>query len=152
MAYNFNPRSRVGNDNLDGLFGYSTIDFNPRSRVGNDHFSSVLLFLLLHFNPRSRAGNDKNNAVKSSEDYTISIHVPGWGTTSFLFAQIVALYISIHVPAWGTTLLEEKQYDTITFQSTLPRGERHKRYRKKERKTYFNPRSRVVNDSRRHTA
>ena len=33
---NFNPRSRVGNDNkIDDLVGLK-INFNPRSRVGND--------------------------------------------------------------------------------------------------------------------
>ena len=54
----FNPRSRVGNDDvrqnklcLDG-------HFNPRSRVGNDAASPAFSYMTSYFNPRSRVGND----------------------------------------------------------------------------------------------
>ena len=33
---NFNPRSRVGNDEQFTLKDIPALDFNPRSRVGND--------------------------------------------------------------------------------------------------------------------
>ena len=55
--------------------------------------------------------------------------------------------ISIHVPAWGTT-----QFDSLgvqyfrSFQSTFPRGERRKRDTVLKRDGDFNPRSRVGND------
>ena len=35
-AQDFNPRSRVGNDQVEQAFKEYTSDFNPRSRVGND--------------------------------------------------------------------------------------------------------------------
>ena len=56
----------------------------------------------------------------------ISIHVPAWGTTYQILQSLRLLPISIHVPAWGTTLsasVIQCKYD------------------------YFNPRSRVGNDS-----
>ena len=122
-------------------------DFNPRSRVGNDlgrTLSDLFLIISIHvpawgtttaglkggayvqdFNPRSRVGND----CKCEHWLTIffiSIHVPAWGTTQFpnliKFADILFQStfprgerladpiatpavgsISIHVPAWGTT-------------------------------------------------
>ena len=33
---NFNPRSRVGNDDSNDCKPHTIINFNPRSRVGND--------------------------------------------------------------------------------------------------------------------
>ena len=61
------------------------------------------MLLPKHFNPRSRVGNDHEDRVPSADDQ-ISIHVPAWGPTKF--------------PALGISLGE--------FQSTFPRGERHK--------------------------
>ena len=55
-------------------------NFNPRSRVGNDECFDVFVRAFVDFNPRSRVGNDAIiNA--SDDDYNISIHVPAWGTT-----------------------------------------------------------------------
>ena len=54
-----------------------------------------------HFNPRSREGSDKGYAI---------------------IANLVA--ISIHAPARGATLEYDYETKTLTFQSTLPRGER----------------------------
>ena len=142
----FNPRSRVGNDVrgtgtdcITGGFqstfprgerqksgrGYSRVCyFNPRSRVGNDNQGTGQYRVWFYFNPRSRVGNDRliKNLVK---DCRISIHVPAWGTTSWLSTRCLFSIISIHVPAWGTTVF-----------STISGGER----------LHFNPRSRVGND------
>ena len=79
--YNFNPRSRVGNDKGDIYLIATEKDFNPRSRVGNDEYSE-----------------DKNG------NRLISIHVPAWGTTKSVIVSTNSTRISIHVPAWGTTL------------------------------------------------
>ena len=77
----FNPRSRVGNDNLEEKDGCSRGNFNPRSRVGNDRHGDCGTQILTpfqstfprgerrkagqrtrsrhhNFNPRSRVGND----------------------------------------------------------------------------------------------
>ena len=77
---------------------------------------------------------------------TISIHVPTWGTTWFMFSDNTVLHdfnprphvgdderigviaqdvlISIHVPTWGTTPTEKRIMRLIIFQSTSPRGGR----------------------------
>ena len=80
LGVNFNPRSRVGNDTLGTLTVTFAADFNPRSRVGNDLKRLKMPESLQYFNPRSRVGND-DMAYADYDFYTISIHVPAWGTT-----------------------------------------------------------------------
>ena len=125
--------------------------------------------------------------------FVISIYVPAWGTTWFVKSLCIRHKISIHVPAWGTTqsvaaCVGRQDYFnprsrvgndglglgdgalTSKFQSTFPRGERHKALyifpppitfqatfprgeRQKNVKLTaggicdFNPRSRVGNDA-----
>ena len=77
---NFNPRSRVGNDQVRYMRIPDHYHFNPRSRVGNDSNVPIMLSprklfqstfprgerpeyrvsaaSFFHFNPRSRVGND----------------------------------------------------------------------------------------------
>ena len=54
--------------------------------------------------------------------------------------------ISIHVPAWGTTTEMVEISLNTSFQSTFPRGERRRGYIAERKCWYFNPRSRVGND------
>ena len=79
-----------------------------------------------NFNPRSRVGND-GNIPPPETDGNISIHVPAWGTTT-CFSHVTTGYgISIHVPAWGTTEIRSTlNRPSGLFQSTFPRGERHR--------------------------
>ena len=56
--YNFNPRSRVGNDSIPFSPLMETSNFNPRSRVGNDDSNDCKPHTIINFNPRSRVGND----------------------------------------------------------------------------------------------
>ena len=143
---NFNPRSRVGNDNAFARVASLPRNFNPRSRVGNDlstHVSSAILYIFqstfprgerrnsfnsshnaTNFNPRSRVGNDVIRCTK-------------------FYAQC---RISIHVPAWGTTLPDCHSPHCQPFQSTFPRGERRQSKAIIRWLVYFNPRSRVGND------
>ena len=80
LLCNFNPRSRVGNDEEaekkleemekfqstfprgERLHGIHTFllqgYFNPRSRVGNDRCNNRQTYNSQYFNPRSRVGND----------------------------------------------------------------------------------------------
>ena len=71
------PRGERPEKHGDSGYGYH---FNPRSRVGNDDISTMFTKEENNFNPRSRVGND---AVGDSykRDRGISIHVPAWGTT-----------------------------------------------------------------------
>ncbi len=122
----FNPRSRVGSDDLFDILGArivpvsihapawgATIEqrlwrryargFNPRSRVGSDSERVRLAFIVVSFNPRSRVGSDP-------------FAVRGAGA------------------------------DTL-FQSTLPRGERRWWHAGHDSMRGFNPRSRVGSDT-----
>ena len=78
--------------------------------------------------------------------FVISIHVLAWGTTTNEAARLSVVHISIHVPARGTTSETTVDYGQNVFQSTFPRGERHKPRRQIPVTDYFNPRSREGND------
>ena len=120
----FNPRSRVGNDGWSYSDRICDRDFNPHSCVGNDTKCEKKLRSYPDFNPRSLVGNDDSKHPRHCF-FSISIHVPSWGTTdimdlctlSLLFqstfprgerliplvTHVKSQVISIHVPSWGTT-------------------------------------------------
>ncbi len=56
------------------------------------------------FNPRSRVGSDGGALV-----------------------PLTYQHVSIHAPAWGATYRNQNHHTKQKFQSTLPRGERHRR-------------------------
>ena len=99
-------------------------NFNPRSRVGNDLIPSLLNALSgisIHVPAWGTTTKLTDHITRSD----ISIHVPAWGTTWGSFEidggkvdfnprsrvgnddmtenALVFVIISIHVPAWGTT-------------------------------------------------
>ena len=141
----FNPRSRVGNDNLYDVIAESFIISIHVPAWGTTGYTALGKLLAIfqstfprgerperracrehreHFNPRSRVGNDFDRLVDGLPT-NISIHVPAWGTTAKLRPQERGQEISIHVPAWGTTDGAKKTInEDIIFQSTFPRGER----------------------------
>ena len=125
QRYNFNPRSRVGNDvgmfnglSATGVF-QSTFPRGERRKCRRQSISTW------NFNPRSRVGNDDTTGVQKGVSAIISIHVPAWGTTYLPMCVDDYIRISIHVPAWGTTL--QASFNVISSVD-------------------FNPRSRVGND------
>ena len=64
---------------------FTLFNFNPRSRVGNDGMEIITTWTKTeNFNPRSRVGNDVRPVCIFSSSIFISIHVPAWGTTNFL--------------------------------------------------------------------
>ena len=54
----FNPRARVGRDNLPDRDGYQERCFNPRARVGRDVDQALQILVDSGFNPRARVGRD----------------------------------------------------------------------------------------------
>ena len=94
-------------------------------------------------------GSDSNIQFVSAISF-VSIHAPAWGATiksdeelsvtasfnprSRVGSDVGANWskvrqgnVSIHAPAWGaTTEAEPYTKEQMEFQSTLPRGERHK--------------------------
>ena len=120
---NFNPRSRVGNDDdvPDGALdknisihvpAWGTTAWKSRSSRRKTFQSTFprgerperpnAAVSAKNFNPRSRVGNDCIIRLPLYFSF-ISIHVPAWGTTEFLATENKDNVISIHVPAWGTT-------------------------------------------------
>ena len=124
------------------------IEFQSTFPRGERRFSARDSAQHKNFNPRSRVGNDRDDTGNESDD-DISIHVPAWGTTRQCGRRLQLPKISIHVPAWGTTENSRKENDrSHRFQSTFPRGERPEKLIEEREEIYFNPRSRVGNDSK----
>ena len=120
---NFNPRSRVGNDNcrtkrrrvcarFQSTFPRGERLLLRRRCLKNSVFQSTFPRGERHwshnqpandrnFNPRSRVGND-----------------------GLKLCLVPVQKISIHVPAWGTTEIVVPSGCFHSFQSTFPRGER----------------------------
>ena len=169
MSFYFNPRSRVGNDGqVPQQLNQCVISIHVPAWGTTVHFCDLAISHF-YFNPRSRVGNDEWNQVDNIYS-SISIHVPAWGTTRQEDMTTITIYnfnprsrvgndagssyhhhadsISIHVPAWGTTHAGRRRAKGEKFQSTFPRGERRQRKSTKPRISYFNPRSRVGNDSK----
>ena len=78
----------------------------------------------------------------------ISIHAPTWGATQRIWSIIRYSYISIHAPTWGATQNSPENADALKFQSTHPRGVRHRNRIPRTRSPYFNPRTHVGCDIR----
>ena len=57
----------------------------------------------------------------------VSIHAPAWGATGGDMGPHFAGMVSIHAPAWGATRTQQERVEQQQFQSTHPRGVRHKR-------------------------
>ena len=98
----------------------------------------------------------------------VSIHAPTWGATKAKEVEVSPLEVSIHAPTWGATRIRGPDQDgwrcfnprshvgsdmalpinspNPTFQSTLPRGERHPAAADQHATLCFNPRSHVGSD------
>ena len=125
---------------------FSRANFNPRSRVGNDNDSEGILYCMLNFNPRSRVGND--HILRFGSDVgSISIHVPAWGTTKNPQRRAAHLFpFQSTFPRGERLKWVGKNELRALFQSTFPRGERLDMAYHFPLSQDFNPRSRVGND------
>ena len=100
-------------------------DFNPRSREGSDCTVCDDRRHSGHFNPRSREGSDLADCIRLRRLAVISIHAPAKGATHTLDLLVKPREISIHAPAKGATDFMAYAGAFKSFQSTLPRRERH---------------------------
>ncbi len=64
-----------------GIIEIMASGFNPRSRMGSDELIKASFTCLLGFNPRSRMGSDLRDFVISNVQVFVSIHAPAWGAT-----------------------------------------------------------------------
>ena len=78
-------------------------DFNPRTRVGCDDLPQGRIAKSGHFNPRTRVGCDVTLSLVILIPPYISIHAPGWGATLHQITAALESAISIHAPGWGAT-------------------------------------------------
>ena len=103
----------------------------------------------INFNPRTRVGCDIRALALRSGVTRISIHAPGWGATSDVFAQVVLSLISIHAPGWGATLEKDMTQTQAGISIHAPGwGATHPLFSCQRVHSDFNPRTRVGCDKR----
>ena len=165
----FNPRARVGRDG-NGRNTLRTLNVfqSTRPRGARPPATPGASASSTSFNPRARVGRDDVTALVDDQQQAVSIHAPAWGATSINPASTHAAYgfnprarvgrdrdadhraleraVSIHAPAWGATELPVAKTRETKFQSTRPRGARHRRPKAGCRHGSFNPRARVGRD------
>ena len=122
---NFNPRSREGSDERHPISTSDIRNFNPRSREGSDDKIQKAASDVSDFNPRSREGSDDRDDQRGYGPVAISILAPARGAT---IAQIRTLTMQLSfqssLPRGERPGLAVTKTFTIAFQSSLPRGER----------------------------
>ena len=165
----FNPRSREESDVHVLITQQLVSDFNPRSREGSDNrleavwmkteiFQSTLpqgerrdmsrtSSSNLNFNPRSREGSDTFGERSNGSSSIISIRAPARGATIDEAQLLFNSRISIRAPTRGATRHGQRKFRSQKFQSALPRGERHRAWRRGSEPADFNPRSHEGSDT-----
>ena len=101
--------------------------FNPRARVGRDSRRSIPCAVIVFQSTRPRGARRAASAALHADG--VSIHAPAWGATRADAWTDTWLSVSIHAPAWGATAAWNAAEDAAWFQSTRPRGARHRRSR-----------------------
>ena len=119
--------------------------FNPRSHEGSDAGNIRAGTGRGGFNPRSHEGSDKN-AMEEIVTLDVSIHAPTKGATRHQSASSTPRHVSIHAPTKGATDGRKHYIPLRSFQSTLPRRERHQRAIFDMYRVRFNPRSHEGSD------
>ncbi len=146
--YYFNPRSREGSDGVYFVTQATSEKISIHAPAkGATYGGTIFRVQIYDFNPRSREGSDPHTQIIRVEGI-ISIHAPAKGATDCYITGVKEGTISIHAPAKGATInFLQLTYTVFTFQSTLPRRERHNCWRcRKSFFMHFNPRSREGSD------
>ena len=141
----FNPRSHMGSDRLYLWMEPHDNNFNPRSHMGSDASADSALSLSSISIHAPTWGATGFSLFSPNGDF-ISIHAPTWGATNKQLLNPMFGYISIHAPTWGATTASTISFDSATFQSTLPHGERPINGGLLDAVVYFNPRSHMGSD------
>ena len=123
----FNPRTHVGCDKPCRRRVAPPRGFNPRTHVGCDVPGLLHARQDGRFNPRTHVGCDVDVLPLVDNPLFVSIHAPTWGATFFSSFQSPVFAVSIHAPTWGATSSLSRGVTATLFQSTHPRGVRHKK-------------------------
>ena len=171
----FNPRSREESDRLHLMMSLCRQKhFNPRSREGSDYshvteedvrelFQSTLPRRKRHKSLTALGDFAKFQSTLPRRErqglliwrfgmYNISIHAPAKGATHGRYACHLRQIISIHAPAKGATRIYWILCNGSTFQSTLPRRERHRGLRRCPERLYISIHAPVKGATRRSAA
>ena len=146
LLFDFNPRSRVGND-----IKYNNNNFAIRISIHVPAWGTTCcIFIKVLFKSISihvPAWGTTSVTGLSPFSICISIHVPAWGTTSIASGMSAYMTISIHVPAWGTTSYVTWQANKSYISIHVPAwGTTGSLFIIAVLYANFNPRSRVGND------
>ena len=147
LSRHFNPRSREGSDSLSQNMQMHTLIFQStlprRERQSYEYRKKYNEYISIHapakgatcitfFSARAISFQSTlprrerlSSSLYRSGSSIISIHAPAKGATRYGGWHTVQRFISIHAPAKGATLRERYTFLSRTFQSTLPRRERH---------------------------
>jgi len=146
IFHSFNPRARMGRDPMvASLSAFVLVSIHapawgatiyPRRISYRLRFQSTrphgarrsqggISIMLCRFNPRARMGRDATKQTQEAEVYSVSIHAPAWGATSFDGVAV---------------------YNQHMFQSTRPHGARLIFFAFACSMHCFNPRARMGRD------
>ena len=102
-----------------------------------------------YFNPRSREGSDSSLSM-TFNTLEISIHAPVKGATYIINTYNTSThYFNPRSREGSDQRVDGGDSGIMSFQSTLPRRERHKEITGEDYNKYFNPRSREGSDAER---
>jgi len=170
LKASFNPRARVGRDQLYHWLNNGGTGFNPRARVGRDETDPrglTQVSVSIHapawgatdtpvtvpvpafsFNPRARVGRDSRAPPLQVWIVWFQSTRPRGARPTISSSVSSARGVSIHAPAWGATgNLSSRCRPLLPFQSTRPRGARPPASTTGGKLVNsFNPRARVGRD------
>ena len=119
----FNPRSRMGSDELSFCVTPPSQCFNPRSRMGSD--SSVWSMVLRQvFQPTLPHGERRLRYAGSMSWRQFQPTLPHGERLPNVLKFVHLFDVSTHAPAWGATFIVLSLQPVLQFQPTLPHGER----------------------------
>ena len=144
---NFNPRSHERSDvNVPPSTLSPLISIHAPTR-GATKRCWIECWCYSNFNPRSHERSD-STATAYLDSPSISIHAPTRGATVNALEYCQPYRISIHAPTRGATPKSSYNLSFQSFQSTLPREERHSCFISNRTFTVdFNPRSHERSDN-----
>ena len=122
---NFNPRSRVGSDDVVINDWYYLNGISIHAPVWGATRAFLWMSCMKPFQSTLPCGERQLINDEHMVGHNISIHAPVWGATYLHGLQLAAGNISIHAPVWGATVKR-----SVCFR----------------RSCHFNPRSRVGSD------
>ena len=120
--------------------------FNPRVREGRDRCERRRCQEPSGFNPRVREGRDASQFLPR-EGNSVSIHASARDATRRLLRAECPVIVSIHASARDATVPPQEPEQNPQFQSTRPRGTRHRAVPEARTHRRFNPRVREGRDA-----